>query len=68
MLMKNVRLRHLETIIPKTGGRVRVLVGTHRGRDGVVLRKDKAASQVGVRIDGAMGEIMFSMDDVSEIQ
>ena len=68
MLMKNVKLRHLETIIPKAGGRVRVLVGTHRGRDGVVLRKDKAASQVGVRIDGAMGEIMFSMDDVSEIQ
>jgi hypothetical protein len=67
-LMKNVKLRHLETIIPKAGGRVRVLVGPHRGRDGVVLRKDKPASQVGVRIDGAMGEIMFPMDDVSEIQ
>ena len=66
--MKDVKLRHLETVIPKAGRRVRVLVGTHRGREGVVLRKDKDKSQVGVRIDGAMGEIIFSMDDVSETQ
>lgn len=60
-----VKPKYLETVVPKVGRDVRVLVGPHRGKLGVLQSKNKSTGQVVVSMDG-VGDASFLLDDVAE--
>ena len=59
----------LETVIPKEGGRVRLLQGSHRGKDGSVRRINADRFSVSVQVEGGGdAEVEVPYEDVSKIR
>lgn len=59
--------KHLETALPKEGGRIKVVAGPRRGRTGHLVRRDKADQSVLARLDDDLDLLSLPMDDVAEL-
>ena len=60
----------METVVPKVGGRVRILRGAHENQTGVVLEKDNKKGEFGealVEFSNVGNPVWFSYDDVCEL-
>lgn len=60
-----VREKHLQTALPKEGGRLKAVAGPHKGRAGHLVRRDK--STVLLRFDDDSDIISVPKDDVAEL-
>ena len=59
--------KHLETVLPKDGGRLKILRGPHRGKDATLHSRDKQKQTAIVQLDDLDDQFMtFSLDDVAE--
>lgn len=60
-----MREKHLQTALPKEGGRLKAVAGPHRGRVGHLVRREK--STVLLRFDDDSDIISVPKDDVAEL-
>ncbi|KAJ1460867.1 hypothetical protein M885DRAFT_508323 [Pelagophyceae sp. CCMP2097] len=61
-----IKEKFLETALPKDGGRIRCVAGSHRGSCGILLQRDKKAESATVRLDDDDDIVTVKMDDVAE--
>ncbi len=66
-VVRLVPIAGLQTALPKAGGRVMMVRGAQRGRQGVLVSRSSAKGSGVVRLDaGARGEETVSLDDMAE--
>jgi ribosomal protein L24 len=49
--LRELREKHLQTVIPKVGERVLILSGSHRGEKGRVMQREKNKERVVVQTE-----------------
>lgn len=63
-----IREKHLETALPKDGGRIKAVFGKHKGRTGRLVRRQKQRQTVLLSFDDDEADILeVAMDDVAEL-
>lgn len=65
-MLDGVPIRSLETALPKAGGRVRVVLGPHKGMRGVLLDRSSKTGVATVHLDENIEAVRLSLDDVAE--
>ena len=59
--------RIVETLIPKPGGRILVVRGSHKGAKGDLMERDNGKDRALVQLDSTDSPTWLSFDDVCEI-
>ena len=62
-----LREKDLETIIPKIGGQVKILVGPNKGMVGTLMTRDKDKNKVQIQLLDTLEIVSCTQDDCSEI-
>eukprot|EP01017_Pseudomicrothorax_dubius_P013855 TRINITY_DN1625_c0_g1_i1.p1 TRINITY_DN1625_c0_g1~~TRINITY_DN1625_c0_g1_i1.p1 ORF type:complete len:340 (+),score=93.96 TRINITY_DN1625_c0_g1_i1:38-1057(+) len=66
-VVEDLREKEIETVMPKEGELVKVLVGEHRGEIAKLLKKDKDKNKCQVQLVENLAEILsLSLDDCAE--
>ena len=58
--------RHLESALPKVGGRIAVLMGKARGTTGTLIERSSSKQKATVQMANDLSIASFSLDDVAE--
>ena len=64
--LEGVCERHVETALPKAGGRVVVLIGEARGGVGTLIERSSAKQKATVQLASDLSIATYSLDDVAE--
>lgn len=66
-VIDSLKQKHLETVLPHTGGSVRVLLGPHRGQEATLLEKQSESETCVVQLCEDLNVIVLSMDAVAAV-
>jgi len=66
-LVENVRQKQVETALPKAGGRVLVVGGTHKGIAGKLLERSAQQSKAVVQLDSDLQTVVVGFEDLAEL-
>ncbi len=65
-VLDDVDPKHIETVMPATGGVIKVLVGPHKGHTGTLMERDNSKGTVQVQLHDDLSIQVLSMDDVAQ--
>ena len=64
-ILEGVKQRHLETVLPRSGGECVVLYGPHQGQRARLLEKNKQDETVLVELQEELSIVLLAMDAVA---